>query len=84
MRTAFVHSVYIDLPTALEFIVYLTNVFHTDGMNMDEKLSTHRNYKSGKQVSITVSVVSASSERLLLKSSMGTSIKDLQPYMLFN
>lgn len=88
IHISFLHYNTMLVPTggdnSFELKVYVTALVHTDVMIRGMKSNTHPTYKAETRIYITVYLVSTGWKLLLHKSGMGTSIKDLNPYMLIN
>lgn len=78
------HYFDMEVPTAFEVGTYFTSLVHTDTMIKADKGNMHRTYKAGNWVVICVSLLCAAWKKILLKSGMSTSNKDLQTCTLFN
>lgn len=84
MRSTFVHSFHMVVPTVFEVLLFVGALFHTDWTMREKRLNRHRTCKAGTQVAMADSLVFTVWKQLLLKSRIGTSINYLQPYMVLN
>lgn len=84
MRTTFVCSFHIAVPTGFKVVLYLITLVYTNGMIMDMKRNTHWPYKTGSRSVLTFFIMPSVWKQLPRKSGIGSFIKDLKLYMLFN
>lgn len=84
IRTTLFHYIYMVDLTAFDVFLYLTEVVHIKATLREKKLDTWSTYAVGTPIGIADYLVSRAWKKLLHMPGMGSSIKYMQPYMLFN